>query len=218
MLFCAFGFFLCPLCFYPLAPTPCPLALAVAYPSHSPRIPLALSPRIPLAFGFHMQRHPWGIGVSGCRVGSGCRGVGTARVSGCRLGVSALPLPLPLQLAPRLAPLPPFSPPPRGGVLNILRQQLWEAAAVSQSSDLRSLSALIRLLIYLPLLGKLDNQNSFSWSSLNDIIFWLVSPRFAYLLRVRSCFSSLIVCLYLVVNIGQKRLCSPFVPCLYTFV
>ena len=101
MLFCAFGFFPCPLCFYPLAPAPCLLALAVAFPSHSPRNPLALSPRIPLAFGFHMQRHPWGVGVSGCRVGSGCRGVGTARVSGCRLGVSALPLPLPLQLAPR---------------------------------------------------------------------------------------------------------------------
>ena len=101
MLFCAFGFFPHPLCFSPLAPTPSPRALAVAFPSHSPRIPLALSPRIPLAFGFHVQRHLWGVGVSGCRGGLGCRGVGVARVSGCRLGVSALPLPLPLQLAPR---------------------------------------------------------------------------------------------------------------------
>ena len=193
MLFCAFGFFPCPLCFYPLAPTPCPLSLAVAYPSHSPRIPLALSPRIPLAFGFHVQRHPWGVGVSGCRVGLGCRGVGTARVSGCRLGVSALPLPLPLQLAPRLAPLPPFSPPPRGGVLNNLRLQLWQAATASQSSDLRSRSALIRLLMYLPLLGKLDNQNSFSWSSLKDIIFWLRSPLGAKRLLIRSFFSSFIM-------------------------
>ena len=195
MLFCAFGFFPCPLCFYPLAPTPCLLALAVAYPSHYPRIPLALSPRIPLAFGFHMQRHPWGVGVSGCRVGSGCRGVGTARVSGCRLGVSALPLPLPKQLAPRLAPLPPFSPPPRGGVLNNLRLQLWQAATTSQSSDLRSRSARMRLLMYRPLFGNVDSQYSFSWSSRNDIIFWLVSPRFAYLRRVLSCFSSLIMLL-----------------------
>ena len=171
MLFCAFGCSLCPLCFLPLAPSPSPLALAVAYPSHSPRIRLALSPRIRLAFGFHVQRHPWGVWVSGCRVGSGCRGVWTARVSGCRLWVSALPMPAPLPLALRLAPLPPFSPPPRGGVLNNLRLQLWQAATASQSSDLRSRSALIRLLIYLPLLGKLDNQNSFSWSSLKDIIF-----------------------------------------------
>ena len=112
MLFCAFGFFLHPLCFTPLAPSPSPLAFTVAFPFHSPCIRLALSPCIPLAFGFHVQRHPWGVGVSGCLVGSGCRGVGTARVSGCRgvgtarvsgcrLGVSALPCPFPLPLARR---------------------------------------------------------------------------------------------------------------------
>ena len=216
MLFCAFGFFPRPLCFTPLAPIPSPLALAVAFPSHYPCIPLALSPRIPLAFGFHVQRHPWGVGVSGCRVGAGCRGVWTARGAGCRLWVSALPLPAPLPIAQRLAPLPPLSPPPRGGVLNNLRLQLWQAAGAYQSSDLLSRSALIRLLIYLPLLGKLDNQNSFSWSSLKDIIFWLVSPRLAYFLLVRSVFSSFIVFMRLVVNTEQKRLCSPFVPCLYT--
>ena len=171
MLFCAFGFFPCPLCFYPLAPTPCPLALAVAYPPHSPPLPPPLSPRIPLAFGFHVQRHPWGVGVSGCLVGSGCRGVWTARVSGCRLGVSALPLPLPPAPAQRLPPAPSPCPPPLPGGGKYLRMQLWKAASASQSSDLRSRSALIRLLMYLPLLGKLDNQNSFSWSSLNDIIF-----------------------------------------------
>ena len=117
MLFCAFGFFLHPLCFTPLAPPPSPLAFTVAFPFHSPCIRLALSPCIPLAFGFHVQRHPWGFGVSGCLDGSGCRGVWVARVSGCLLWVAALPLPLPKQLARRLAPLPPFSPPPRGGVL-----------------------------------------------------------------------------------------------------
>ena len=182
MLFCAFGFFLHPLCFTPLAPSPSPLAFTVAFPFHSPCIRLALSPCIPLAFGFHVQRHPWGFGVSGCLVGSGCRGVGTARVSGCRgvgtarvsgcrLGVSALPCPFPLPLARRHAPLPPFSPPPRGGGLNNLRLQLWQVATASQSSDLRSRSALIRLLMYRPLFGNEDSQNSFSWSSLNDIIF-----------------------------------------------
>ena len=72
--------------------------------------------------------------------------------------------------------------------------------------------------MYRPLLGKLDNQNSFSWSSLKDIIFWLVSPRLAYFLRVRSCFSSFIVFMRLVVNIGRKRLYNPFAPCLYTSV
>ena len=101
MLFCALGCPLCPLCFLPLAPSPSPLALAIAFPSHSPRIRLALSPRIPLAFGFHVQHLPWGVWVSGCRVGSGCRGVWTARVSGCRLWVSALPMPFPLPLALR---------------------------------------------------------------------------------------------------------------------
>ena len=72
--------------------------------------------------------------------------------------------------------------------------------------------------MYRPLFGKLDNQNSFSWSSLKDIIFWLVSPRFAYFLRVRSVFSSLIVVMHLVVNIGRKRLYNPFAPCLCTSV
>ena len=115
-----------------------------------------------------------------------------------------------------LSPSP--CPPPLPGGGKYLRLQLWQAAAVSQSSDLRSRSALIKLLMYRPLLGKLESQNSFSWSSLNDIIFWLVSPRFAYFLRVRTVFSSLIVFMRLVVNIGQKRLYSPFVPYLYTSV
>ena len=193
MLFCAFGFFPCPLCFYPLAPTPCPLALAVAYPSHSPRIPLALSPRIPLAFGFHVQRQPLG-GGSGRVVGSVGRVGGSGRLgSGGRVGGSALPLPLPPAPAQRLPPAPSPCPPPLPGGGKYLRLQLWQAATASQSSDLRSRSALIRLLIYLPLLGKLDNQNSFSWSSLNDIIFWLRSPLGAKRLLIRSFFSSSIV-------------------------
>ena len=57
--------------------------------------------------------------------------------------------------------------------------------------------------MYRPLLGKVESQYSFSWSSLKDIIFWLVSPRFAYRLRVRSVFSSVIVFSGLVVNIGR---------------
>jgi hypothetical protein len=72
--------------------------------------------------------------------------------------------------------------------------------------------------MYRPLFGKEESQYSFSWSRRNDIIFWLVSPRLAYFLRVRSVFSSSIVFMRLVVNIAQKRLCSPFVRGLYTFV
>ena len=92
------------LAFFP-APSASPLPLPPAsllyrlHPLASPCIPLR--PLASPCIGLHLQHLPWGVGVSGCRVGSGCRGVGTARVSGCRLGVSALPLPLPLQLAPR---------------------------------------------------------------------------------------------------------------------
>ena len=71
------------------------------------RLHLLASPCIPLrplaspCIGFHLQHLLWGVGVSGCLDGSGCRGVWTARVSGCRLWVAALPLPLPKQLARR---------------------------------------------------------------------------------------------------------------------
>ena len=92
------------LAFFP-APSASPLPLPPApllyrlHPLASPCIPLR--PLASPCIGLHLQHLPWGVGVSGCRVGSGCRGVGTARGSGCRLGVSALPLPLPLELAPR---------------------------------------------------------------------------------------------------------------------
>ena len=213
MLFCAFGFFFCPLCFIPPAPTPCPLALAVAFGSHSPCIRLAFPSRFPFAFPLHSAFIPCAsLGVSGCREGvSGCRvgGVG----SGGRVGVSALPLPLPPAKAHKLPPAPSPCPPPLPGGGKYLRLQLWKAAAASQSSDLRSRSALMRLLMYLPLFGNVDSQYSFSWSRRNDIIFWLVSPRFAYFLRVRSVFSSFIVFMRLMVNIGRKRLYNPFAPC-----
>ena len=74
-------------------------------------------------------------------------------------------------LARLLPPAPSPCPPPLPGGGKYLRLQLWQAAGASQSSDLRSRSALIRLLMYRPLLGKLDSQNSFSWSSRKDIIF-----------------------------------------------
>jgi len=103
MLFCAFGCFPCPLCFLPLAPSPCHLAFTVALPSHSPRIRLLLSPRIPLAFCSHSLRQPFGVWVSGsrlgCRVGVsgsrlGCRGLGSG------VGVSAWLFPAPLPASP----------------------------------------------------------------------------------------------------------------------
>lgn len=72
--------------------------------------------------------------------------------------------------------------------------------------------------MYRPLFGKVESQYSFSWSSLKDIIFWLRSPLGAKRLFKRSVFSSFIVFMRLVVNTEQKRLCSPFVRGLYTFV
>ena len=77
---------------YPLPLPPLSLLFRL-HPLASPCIPL--HPLASPCIGLYLQHLPWGVGVSGCLVGSGCRGVWTARVSGCRLGVSALPLPLP---------------------------------------------------------------------------------------------------------------------------
>ena len=119
MLFCALGCTPCPLCFLPLALTPSPLALAVAFPSHSPCIPLAFPLRYPLAFPSHSVCICSAIlGVSGCRgVGSawgvgvsgrlGCRGVGAV----ARLTLSLPPCPSPEDLPPS----PPSPPLPEGG-------------------------------------------------------------------------------------------------------
>ena len=166
-LFCAFGSVAPPCPFCPSSLPPAPLLLRL----HSACIPLALRLLFPFAFRFHSAFIPLSILCRSGRVGWSGRWVWAGRVVGSGRWVGSVGLPFPLPIALRLAPLPPFSPPPRGGGLNNLRLQLWQAATAYQSSDLRSRSALIRLFRYLPLLGKVLSQYSFSWSSLNDIIF-----------------------------------------------
>ena len=89
----------------PSAPSAYPLPLpplSLLYRLHPLASPcIGLRPLASPCIGLHLQHLPWGVWVSGCRVGSGCRGVWTARVSGCRLWVSALPMPFPLPLALR---------------------------------------------------------------------------------------------------------------------
>ena len=80
-------------------PLPPPSFLYRLHPLASLASPCA--PLHPPCIGLHLQHLPWGVGVSGCLVGAGCRGVWTARGAGCRLWVSALPMPFPLPLALR---------------------------------------------------------------------------------------------------------------------
>ena len=110
MLFCAFGRFPKPLCFIPLALTSSPLAFTVAFPSHSPCIPLAFGSHYPLASPLHSAFIPCTtLGVSGCRGVGSARGVGVSGRLGCRgVGsVARLSLSLPPSPSPKYFPLPP---------------------------------------------------------------------------------------------------------------
>ena len=178
---------------YPLPPPSCFCGcIAFAFrshygfftPLHSARIRFSSSPP-PFA----------ALAVSGCRLA-------VCRVSGCRLAALLAARLLAWRLS-AFAPAPSLLFPPLPGGNNFLRLHLLRDAAAFQSSDLRSRSARIRLLMYLPLFGCVDSQNSFSWSSLKDSIFWLFSPRLAYRLRVRSFFSSAIVYVVIIVFDGS---------------
>ena len=150
----------------PYAPFPLPLppcfygCILFAFCSHYGFSSPLHSAFIPLSFPYpaFLGR---GVGRSG-RVSG--RGVG----SGCRVGS-------PLRLAPcpaeRHSPSPSPFPPPLPGGGKFLRPPRFRSVGAYQSSDLRRRSARIKLFRYRPLLGKVLNQYSFSWSSLKDIIF-----------------------------------------------